>query len=469
MTKIAVTLISIFSMLDASVEIYKDRTKLSVLPIKQFVGFNSNIKATDSAGDIKIVKGQCAGSRLTGCQPINKIARLKSENASLNKQKTILGQTLDELCFDSKDATKTILYVKSLSDKLSQIDEEIIKNNYLLSRERNKITSPALSPYFTDKKFSTPIELEFTGISFNSQYVLNIDEKKMGHIIEMRNRSGVDIEKTDAQIFDRRLSGIASNEKFRPLLIRTAHPAYKRKASAARMMKEEQAVMSMSFGADSVAETADETIAVKESTRRYTINNFSLKADGIRKEFEVDSKNVSIKKSLVWKAWQYKVYESAEVELDEVFESSKLDLIYNKEMIKKAYVRREGSKLLLNIAEEYEVEVSREEIPNFSQDKGLFGSDNLVEKGFRLAITNQSDNNKALTIVEKLPVSTNENVEVVLKGFWKIEGKERTKVELKHDAKIGRMEISIDLSPGESRVYEYNFSIRHPKESPIVY
>lgn len=464
MQKTVITLLIFISTLNASVEIYQDKVKLSQVPSSEFIGFNNRISASNIDGGIKVIKGECLNSKLPACEPIIKVDKLKSENTSLSKQRQVIEQTLEDICLEGNDAQKLIVYIKTLSDKISEINRQIAYNKYLVNTELNKRVYPVLSPYFLASKQSKVVDIEFSGISFTSHYVLDVDKKKMKQSIELYNRSGIDIAKTQAVIFDRRLSGIARNNKFRPILIDVSRPVLQKakKRSYANMAMQSDSVMAM-------APMKEEQRASRESTRKYKINNFSSLSNGSKKDFTVDVKPVKITKGLRWNAWQNKVYDSAEVETEQTFEGNLVDVVYKKSLIKDVGIRHEGKKIVLNLAEEYDVEVRKEEIPFYSKEKGIFSKDTLIEKGYRLFITNTSGVEKSISVVERIPVSTHEKIEVKLKGFWSVNEKNRSLLKHKHDLKIGKVAFTVVLKPGESKHYEYEFTIKHPQDMPIDY
>jgi len=62
MIKIVIALL-ITTILSASVEIYQDKVKQTLLPKERFVGFNANIYAYDKYNDLKIIKKECNDSQ----------------------------------------------------------------------------------------------------------------------------------------------------------------------------------------------------------------------------------------------------------------------------------------------------------------------------------------------------------------------------------------------------------------------
>lgn len=471
MLKFISVLLTLFSLSHASVEIYQDKAKLVYVPKDTFIGFNNQIKANDSGGDIKLVRSECVNSKVDACISVNKISELTNLNSSFYKQKSILEQALNEFCYDSSDPNKTISYIKTVSDKIVDIEKSIIQNNFLIEKEKEKRVLPVLDPYSFLKPQTNEVTLEFRGITFKSKYLLDIDKRRLEQKIQIVNRSGIDIKNTDATILDRRLSGITQNYKFQPKLIYIRRPIVlkevRSKSMQADSLSGEQAQVMYTSSSESEGSFAN--VATKESTRNYKIKNFSSISDGIAKEFIVDQQNVNISKKVVWNAWENGVFESAEVTLQEPLENTIVDLRYKNSMTQNVNVRREGENLVLNISQDFDVNAKREEIPNYSKEKGFFNTDTLTKRGYRLFITNLSKTTKKLSVIEKIPLSTDENIEVKLEGVWLIKDKTNTSTEFSYDEKIGKLSLELSLEAGESREYEYAFIIKHPKDLIISY
>ncbi len=452
--------VTLFSLSYASVEVYQDKVKLSYLPSQKFVGFNKNVKLSSTNGSLRLVQGSCENIKSPACKSLNIISKLNAENRSLQKQKQILNLTLNEALFDTKDAQKTMAYIEMMSNKIVSIENQIEHNNFLIIKENTKRVLNSKFPYFLDDLAKSTIELEFSGVSFGSEYELNLDKKRLKHKLFFVNRSGIDIKKSEAKIFDRALVGLENNYKFQPRLIyvNSARPMKKRAFSQSMMQSEEASLNKLASAVPR---------AIKESTRIYKIKNFSLDSDGMKKFYTVEEKNIKLQLQTQWNTWENKVFKLAKLHLDEGLEAKSLNLIYKNAMTKNVRVRSEGKNLIFNVIQEYDLSVKREKIPNYSKDKGLFNSDTQIQHAYKLLISNPSKQTKKLIVVLRIPVSTQENIRVDFKGLFL--NKENKEVKYTYYKKLGKVEFTIQLKAGESRKYNYAFTIKHPKNMPISY
>lgn len=452
--------VTLLSLSHASVEVYQDKVKLTYLPSQKFVGFNNNIQASSVYGSLPLVQGSCENIKSPACKSLNIISDLNTENRSLQKQKQILNLTLNEALFDTKDAQKTMAYIEMMSNKIVSIENKIKHNNFLIIKQKSTRVLNSQVPYLLDNLVKSKVELEFSGVSFGSEYELNLDKKRLQHKLFFVNRSGIDIKKSEAKIFDRPLIGLENNYEFQPRIIyvNRARPMKKRASTQVMMQNEEVKFNSLARAVPR---------ATKESTRVYKIKNFSLVSDGLKKAFTVEEKKVKVDLETQWNSWENRVFKVAKLNLDEVLEAKSLNLVYKNAMTKNVRVRSEGKSLIFNVAQEYDLRVKRESIPNYSKDKGFFNSDTQIQHAYKLLISNLSKQVKKLNVVLRIPVSTQENISVNFKGLFL--NKKSKEVKYRYEKKLGKIEFTVQLKAGESKEYNYAFTIKHPKDMPISY
>jgi hypothetical protein len=195
----------------ASIVIYKDKAELSYLPTKKLVGFNANIKLKSSEGELRLVQGSCRELNTKVCRSLNEITELQAKNNSLQNQKRIIQMTLDESCFDTKDANKVVVFVQNLSDKIVSLEKTIAKNKLKIQQEKSKYVLPSQRPYLLVNLPKKMVTAEFRGLSFSSQYELDIDKSVLKHQLSFINNSGVNIKITKARVFDRYMSNLPCN------------------------------------------------------------------------------------------------------------------------------------------------------------------------------------------------------------------------------------------------------------------
>ena len=176
--------VTLLNLSYASVEVYQDKVKLSYLPSQKFIGFNNNIQATSVYGSLPLVQGSCENIKSPACKSLNIISDLNTENRSLLKQKQILNLTLNEALFDTKDAQNTMAYIELMSNKIVSIENKIKHNNFLIIKQKSTRVLNSQVPYLLDNLVKSKIELEFSGVSFGSEYELNLDKKRLKHKLE---------------------------------------------------------------------------------------------------------------------------------------------------------------------------------------------------------------------------------------------------------------------------------------------
>ena len=449
--KILLSILLTCSISFASVKIYKNSAELTYTPTSKFIGFNQNMSASNTNGTIKIIKGLCTDSKLSTCNVVNKINSLNSKNNSLNRQKKVMQQTLNNFYTDYKSAKSNLDYISQMSDEISNVDKKININNDKINKLKQINYFRTYNPYYLDKEYKKEIKLNFNGISFYSKYILNIDKNKLNHSLHVKNSSGVDIKKTTAYIFDRNHYATIANTAFRPS---TVSKAQQRVYKTRNLSK---SVMPVAAMMDSESSFGAAPVISKTETKSYKIQNFSLKADNVEKKFVVDSKNIKVNKKTIWRAWQYGAFVQGEFDIADTLENNRIDIVYKNSLTKNNFIRIEGSKQIFNIVQDYDLKVKRKEVPTYTQSKGLFNSDTMTKKTVKLQVTNMSNTTKKFEIYEKIPVSTDEDIQVELK----------TKIPFKHNKKNGKLKLHVELKPKEFKEFTYEYTIRHPKKVKV--
>jgi hypothetical protein len=117
--------------------------------------------------------------------------------------------------------------------------------------------------------------------------------------------------------------------------------------------------------------------------------------------------------------------------------------------------------LYTNIDEDIKIE--RKRIVNKERETGIFGGTARKKDGFVLTLTNKSDKEKTLRLIERIPTSTSDEIEVKL-----LEISSNEKIDYKM-LKEGKIEMEITLKPKESKKIEVLFEISYDKDLKIRY
>jgi hypothetical protein len=123
---------------------------------------------------------------------------------------------------------------------------------------------------------------------------------------------------------------------------------------------------------------------------------------------------------------------------------------------------REGKYRLYTEAE-LDIKVERKPIVQREKTTGIFGGTARKKDGFMLKITNKSDKPKTLTVTERIPTSTTEEIKVKL-------------LEVKSDKKVnyrllkdGEIEMKLILTAHENKNIEVLFEISYDKDLKVNY
>lgn len=457
--KILLTFLLAFTLSSASVKIYKNKTELTYTPISKFIGFNQNMSASNKDGDIKLINSSCIGSKNSTCRDINKINKLTNINNELLREKKVMSNLLNNFYSDYKSAKVNMDYISQMSTAITKLEEKISKNNNEISEIKQTKYFHSLTPVYLDKLYKKDIKLNFSGISFYSKYVLNIDTAKLNHSLHVKNRSGVDITKTTAYIFDRNFYSTTPNTAFRPSTVSKVQPRVYKKRN---MSKTVMPVMEMAMDADSSFVATP--VVNKTETKSYTIKNFALKSDNIEKKFVVDSKKVNIKKETIWRAWQDGVFVQGSFPIVDTLEVNRIDIIYKNALSKDNFIRVQNNNQIFNITQDYDIKTKKKYVPTYTQSKGLFNSDTMTKKTIKLQVTNMSSKIKKLTIYDKIPVSTDEDIKVVLNHFKDSKNRD---VKIDYNKTNGKIILHVELKPKKFEEFTYEYTIRHPKEIKV--
>ena len=454
--KIIISIFLAFSIANASMKIYKNKAELTYTPNSKFIGFNKNLTASSIDGDIKIFKGSCHDSNIDICKSINKLSVLNSNKETLIREKNVLKHLLDNFYSDYKSAKIDMDYITQASQSIKKIDEQINVNNIKIQNLKQTINLPVERPFYFNKVYKDKVKLNFSGISFYSKYILDIDKQKLQHALHIKNNSGVDIKKTTAYLFETNNHATTSNTAFRVSTVS--------KRNTTNIKKRYRDAMPMVSSMAVNVNYKSAPIIQKTQTRNFKIQNFSLKSDAIEKKFIVNSKKVKIKEQTIWRTWQNKVFIEGSFPIVDAIENKRIDIIYKNALIKNNFIRLDKNRQIFNIVQEYDIKVKSKKIPTYTESKGLFNSDTMTKTTKKLQVTNMSNKTKKLTIYSKIPVSTDEDIEVVLNYFKNSKNKNKN---IKHNKKNGKLILQTQLKAKESKEFTYEYTIKHPKKIKV--
>ncbi len=454
-------LLNFVMLLASSLDIYSDKSFYTYEPKDTFIGFNTRVSAKDSSQTLELIRKNSCKSKAVACQEYNKIENLHVSLEKYNKEQEIIealvSQYQPQVVVDADKAIKTATKIALHMTKLQQRSKELKAQIKNATNRFSKYAPSKEAVYFADKPDSKVTLSINSGLYFNSEYILNIDKNILNHSLSLTNSSGIDIVADEVKLFAKASGYISAPIQFYPKKIHLQRP------QAKRAMSNEVTMMAMdSAVAMAPVPRREKTIHVSQKeTRSYRIKNLNLPSDGSKKTIPVNSENLTINKTLTWHPYNSNhVYETASFSPKQTIESRRWKVINDGELIENAPIRKVGKKILINVAIDYDVEVKRKNINEFSEDKGIFSSDRVKKDGFTLTLTNRSDKVKNIIITERIPLSTQQEIKVKL---------DRIALPHSYNKKSGKLTINAKLQPKESKKIKITYSISYPEDMVIYY
>ncbi|WP_415408207.1 DUF4139 domain-containing protein [Sulfurovum sp. CS9] len=455
----------------SSLAIYQDSATYTFQPETSFIGFAKGLEAKCKGNVILLKASSACPSDDRLCQELTEIKgtvqKLKATQANIKVLNTLVSLP-QPTSFDAASWIESAKIIGTEQARLSVETTILTEELALLSKdfERQAPTPNALS-----SRQSCPEELELTlpygQLSFSSFYEADIADKKsvtVTQYLSITNKSGIDMQADDAMFFYRPAHRYIRPIHFSPWIVSKYIPRPKRsyaKAKRAAAMDEEQMVGTMSM----IATEAPAPVAQYLNAREYQIKDLSLPSTGMPLDVQVTQWKVPLQCDI--RVFPYKnttAFHTCSF-------TPKLQIDNNQWKVRSAQTTindkavgeyREGKYRLYTQAE-LDIKVERKPIVKREKTTGIFGGTARKKDGFTVKVTNKSDTPKTLTITERIPTSTTEEIKVKL-----LEVRSDKKVNYKL-LKDGEIEMNITLAAYENKNIEVLFEISYDKDLKVSY
>jgi hypothetical protein len=199
--------------------------------------------------------------------------------------------------------------------------------------------------------------------------------------------------------------------------------------------------------------------------REYQINNLDLPSTGVPVNVQVTSWTTAVECGIqaypyahtgAFQVCSFKPEQQIDSNVWKVKEGS---VTLNE---KARGVYRGGSYKLYTKKDE-DIKILRKLIVQKERETGIFGGTARKKDGFVLILTNKSSKSKTLTLIDRMPTSTTDEIKVKL-------------LEIRSDKKVdyrilkdGKIELNVSLAPKERKKIEILFEISYDKEIKVDY
>ena len=448
-----------------SLMVYQDKSIYTYVPTTTYIGFAKGIKAKCEGSSIGLRSMLKCDESNALCKESLNIEEMKKRLSSIQYN----GQMLDTMLTLAKptkiDARSWIDSARELAKEKSNLlfEEKSVQSELTLNQTefQKKVSS---SKALQSKKLCQG-ELELTlprqGLSFSISYEANIDKKQIEvtQYLNILNRSGVDIEASSATFYYRLGHQYVRPANFKPWI------ASKYVAQDRLMKRNVMSDMLATPMSAMVYKKEVKNVATYIDAREYSVKNLKLPSIGMPLEVKILSWSSELSCKL--KSYPYLRASAFEVcsfkpkyqiERNSWRVKSK-DKIINENVIGKY---NEGSYNIYTKRDE-DLKIKREKIVDKERETGFFGGIARKKDGFIVTVNNKSNRVKKLTIVERIPTSNSDEIEVKLLS---IRSKEKVDYRLLKDGKI---EINLNLKANESKKIEILFELIYDKKLKIRY
>ena len=458
----------------SSLAIYQDKTFYSYTPQNNFIGFSKGLKASCEGTSIPL-------SGMTNCPEDDRLCQeLTSLKSAEEKVEAVVANTkvLAQLVslpqpttFDANAWIESAKLIGNEQARLLRQERELSKESALKQRNFQK-QAPVKQALQTTKTCKKEVELTipYGYVSFSSTYEANIiDEKEVTvtQYLSITNRSGIDIEAESAMFYYRSANQYVRPTHFTPWIVSKYVPRPTKVRKSKKAMRKEMSMNMAMMDEQKVDMPMMESAptASYEDAREYKIKNLTLPSTGVALDVNV----------LTWKtalSCDVRAYPYVNRQAFHVCSfTPKYQIDSNRWKVKS------GDKVINeNAAGEYkderynlytkveeDINIERKPIVKRERETGIFGGTERKKDGFVLTLTNKSDKEKALTLIERIPTSTTEEIKVKLLSI-------NSKLKVNYKAlKDGQIEMKLTLASNETKKIEVLFEISYDKDLKVSY
>lgn len=449
----------------SSLAVYQDKTFYNFTPKNHFIGFSKGLKAKCEGTTIPLTMTASCPTDDRLCQLLTGLKHSEQKLQAVQQNSKFLGQLASLPQPAALDADLLIKAAKTLGEEEARLlEQERLLSEEVARKERSfDRQAPSRDAIESEKTCNNEIDLTIPQgyLSFSTEYEADIEDEKevlVTQYLSITNRSGIDIEAERAIFYYRSANPYLYPTHFHPWVVSKYEP---RPPITAKRAKEKSAQMDMAM----LAESLSAPTVLYEDAREYKIENLLLPSTGVPMDLKVVQWKAPL--SCEVRAYPYtqtKAFHICSFEPKYQIESHQWKVKSFKNMINEnaAGEYREGRYDLYTKVEE-DIKIERRPIVKKERETGIFGSTVRKKDGYRLTITNKSDKVKTLTLIERIPTSTTEEIRSKLLSI-----NSEKKVDYKM-LKEGQIEMKLTLAPHEMKKIEVLFELSYDKELKVNY
>jgi len=454
----------------SSLSVYQDSTFYNFTPKNNFIGFTKSVEAKCEGSSIPLAVSTTCPSDDRLCRLLEKWKKTEQELETVQANTHVLEKLISLPQPTTFDADTWIESAKRLGveqARLSTRHKSLSEEAEIIQEEFQKQTD---SKYALQTSQVCDKELELTiprgYVSFSTHYEADMkDEQKatVTQYLSVTNRSGIDIQADTAMFYYRSSHQYLYPLHFRPWIVSKYEPRPEFSKNMMAKRKSTDMMAESAMIAPPVAMAAP--VASYEDAREYKIEGLSLPSTAVPIKVKVLTWNTELTCNI--RAYPYENTEAFHVctfDPEYQIDSNNWKVRTSGELINENAVGeyREGKYDLYTKVEE-DINIERKRIVNKERETGIFGATVRKKDGFMLTLINKSDEVKDITVIERIPTSTTDEIKSKLLSI-----NSKNKIEYKM-LNEGQIEMKLTLAPHENKNIEVLFEISHDKEIKVDY
>jgi hypothetical protein len=449
-----------------SLEIYEDGVKYRYIPVDNYVGFVRGASALCGEREIALISRQQCPEAKRLCKEKKHLDELEMERQSIEDTLSIIDRWITSAKLNNLEATKWIGAAEKIGKRRAewQKRQQEMDAEVQSVRQRFQRQVSSNTPSFLSRLCKEELELTLPAglIDIRLINVAALGEKKLSisHELSLRNRSGVDISSKDARIYARKFRRTLRPLHFNPWIVRprpkkgTSRIGAPLSTSRVRLMKkvEEEAMPSPALSTPR-----------RLAYRNYAIGHIELPSTGEEVRVPVNRYEVPRRCEEISYPWRDpSVYLACRFSPKTPIEENSWILKEGRRIVSEhTYGEYDRGKYLLYIDRDDTVVIRRRRLVERERSSGIFGGKIRRKDGYTLQINNKSDRQKTIKIVERIPRSTTEAIEVKL---LKLQGAIQESLD-----EDGKLVMQVVLAPREHKEVKVLFELIYDKELKVRY
>ncbi|MCD6213234.1 MAG: DUF4139 domain-containing protein [Sulfurovum sp.] len=455
----------------SSLSVYQDQANYNYAAKSSFIGLTKGVKAKCDGNTVGVhVIPSCPNDKRL-CKELISLKKTEQKLNSIKSNSKVLEQLISLPQPTSFDANAWIKSAKLVGEEQAKLFDETNKATEELKLKQVAFHKQAPSKQTLISNEICTNEMEFTlpygYVSFSTAYeadMQNEKEIKVTQYLSIVNRSGIDIKADKAMFYYRSANQYIRPVHFDPWTVSKYEPRPERRVSK-RVMMQKMEINAMAMSDEASIAASPAPVASYIDAREYQIDNLNLPSSGLPVDVQVTSWSSPLTCKI--KAYPYfniRAFSVCSFEPKYQIDSNRWKIKTGKITINEKAVGeyRDGIYNLYTKIEE-DIKIMRKPIVKKDRETGIFGDTVRKKDGFVLTLTNKSDKSKTLTLVDRIPASTTDEIEVKL-------------LEIRSDKKVnyqmlkdGQVEMKIVLSGQETKKIEVLFEISYDKDLKISY